>query len=360
MPRGKLTWDEDATFPIHSFLRQYWDPQGAHMVEVLWEGIWDPSVIRTWEPASQVLPGNSSLLKDLKRRCAASASDRTRPSSPQPTEIGLVDAMQLLRSHRQTVVFSGAGISVSAGIPTFADSQLKRSDFQASTVDHDTFQIDMTDLWHLTQQAKPTPFHALLEEQSSIVLHITQNIDCLERSLPAAERKTVRLHGCLDTVRCNICPSDHRWLRTDDDAPEPGSPCTKCEADASRRRANGQRVRNVKSRVEADVRRYDETAKEIPDISHIAGGGGGLKNFDSILVVGTAATIPNVQAMIAKLSHAVHERGDGGVVIWVGPKAPSSSRAARLGLDYWLCVEADRFAEEYGRIGRRQKPLRAK
>lgn len=115
MPRGKLTWDEDATFPIHSFLRQYWDPQGAHMVEVLWEGIWDPSVIRTWEPASQVLPGNSSLLKDLKRRCAASASDRTRPSSPQPTEIGLVDAMQLLRSHRQTVVFSGAGISVSAG-----------------------------------------------------------------------------------------------------------------------------------------------------------------------------------------------------------------------------------------------------
>ena len=76
---------------------------------------------------------------------------------------------------------------------------------------------------------RPTQFHELIQELANehrLLRHYTQNIDCLEKSLPRLEARTVRLHGRVDQLRCTQC--DHM---SQFEPPSPGAglcPCSNC------------------------------------------------------------------------------------------------------------------------------------
>jgi len=112
---------------------------------------------------------------------------------------------ELMRSSEKIVVISGAGISVSAGFPTFEDMRKSKqisfdrylySSSEEMTSFHSTVR-GMCERLH-SDLTEPSPFHKVMDELARTCPHFrhyTQNIDCVERLLPDLDAKTVRLHG---------------------------------------------------------------------------------------------------------------------------------------------------------------------
>jgi len=115
---------------------------------------------------------------------------------------------ELVRSSEKIVVISGAGISVSAGFPTFEDmrkskqTSFDRSVYSSSeemTSFHSTI-LGMSERLR-SDLTEPSPFHKVLDELARTrphFWHYTQNIDCVERLLPDLDAKTIRLYGRVD------------------------------------------------------------------------------------------------------------------------------------------------------------------
>ena len=122
---------------------------------------------------------------------------------------------------KNIIVMSGAGISVSAGIPDFRTPGTGLYDnLQKYNLPHATavFEIDYfrqrPDPFYLLAKElfpgnfKPTPTHyfvKLLEKKGILLRNYTQNIDTLERVAGISGDKLVEAHGSFATSHCIDC-----------------------------------------------------------------------------------------------------------------------------------------------------------
>ena len=122
------------------------------------------------------------------------------------------------------VILTGAGISVSSGIPTYRDAN---GDWQHSTpIEHQDFINHKRSRqrywlrsfagWPAIKRAKPTYAHKVinqLEKKGLVELTVTQNVDRLHQK--AGSRNVIDLHGRLDRVICLACKNycGREWVQ---------------------------------------------------------------------------------------------------------------------------------------------------
>ncbi|KAH7105986.1 SIR2-domain-containing protein [Auriculariales sp. MPI-PUGE-AT-0066] len=131
------------------------------------------------------------------------------------------DVVALLRKSTRIMVLTGAGISVSCGIPDFRS----RHGIYAMLADKPELQLDdpqqMFDIEYFKDNPaiffsfashiypsnfKPSPCHRfikLLEDKEKLLRNYTQNIDTLEHA--AGVRKVLQCHGSFATATCVQC-----------------------------------------------------------------------------------------------------------------------------------------------------------
>jgi NAD-dependent SIR2 family protein deacetylase len=116
--------------------------------------------------------------------------------------------------HRRLFVLTGAGCSTESGIPDYRDvrGEWKRPSpvtFQAFTGDEATrrrYWARSLIGFPTMALARPGPAHraiARLEAAGRVELLLTQNVDGLHEA--AGSRRTIDLHGRIDTIRCLRC-----------------------------------------------------------------------------------------------------------------------------------------------------------
>jgi len=131
-----------------------------------------------------------------------------------PAHASLPSLRNFVANHRRLVVITGAGISISSGIPAYRDEE---GTWQHSApITHQEFISDIARRrrywsrsllgWPAVRDARPNAAHralAQLEQLGHVDLLITQNVDRLHQR--AGSSAVVDLHGRLDRVRCLAC-----------------------------------------------------------------------------------------------------------------------------------------------------------
>lgn len=125
---------------------------------------------------------------------------------------------QFLDAHRKIVVLTGAGISVSSGIPAYRDREgiwqsrapIHHQEFMQDAARRQHYWARSMSGWPAVRDAQPNAAHvalSTLERYDRVELLITQNVDRLHQR--AGSRKVVDLHGRLDRVQCMACNTMH-------------------------------------------------------------------------------------------------------------------------------------------------------
>ncbi|TAQ88489.1 hypothetical protein B7494_g3203 [Chlorociboria aeruginascens] len=278
----------------------------------------------------------------LDLRVLDEGTDETRISHQNEQLNRLVEN---LRGKKKIVVIAGAGISVSAGIPDFRSStglfstlrtqhKLKSSGkhlFDASVYRNDSsttsFHSMVCELSHLTQNAKPTPFHhmlATLAEEGRLLRLYSQNVDGIDTSLkPLATRvplnikgpwpKTVQLHGGLEKMVCSKCGHLSDFDGALFKGPEP-PPCEECETTDTVRVAGGLRSHGI-GRLRPRMVLYNEfnpDEEAIGAVSHAD-----LRSRpDAVIVVGTSLKVPGIRRLAKEMCSVTRGRR-GGFTAWI-------------------------------------------
>lgn len=129
----------------------------------------------------------------------------------------LTEFNQLLtefNQHRRWLVLTGAGISLSTGIPTYRNDQgqwirstpIKHHEFIQNPTIRKRYWARSILGWPSVANATPSNSHialAKLERQQRLTGLITQNVDRLHQQ--AGHQQVIDLHGRLDRVRCLQC-----------------------------------------------------------------------------------------------------------------------------------------------------------
>lgn len=268
-------------------------------------------------------------------------------SSVSRTDLALLH--HVFRHSRRLVVITGAGISVSAGIPDFRSASglfalLKNEDklkasgkqlFDASVVYNDlestsAFQTTICDLHKLCASTKPTPFHECLNsvsKESRLLRLYTQNIDCLETSLPHLSTKTpleapwpqtVQLHGTINTMNCSKC----HWISEFDPKVFDGCAtvpeCPECVEMESVRIIAGKRSQGI-GRLRPKIVLYNEFNPDAEAIGKVTEADLSSRP-DGLIVVGTTLKIPGVRRMVRELAQSVHAAK--GATVWMNIDDP--------------------------------------
>ena len=122
--------------------------------------------------------------------------------------------LEFARCHPRLFVLTGAGVSTESGIPDYRDANgdWKRTPpvtwqaFMGSEATRQRYWARSMVGWRVMGQARPGLAHqalARLEEAGRVRLLLTQNVDGLHTA--AGSRRTLDLHGRIDTVRCMGC-----------------------------------------------------------------------------------------------------------------------------------------------------------
>lgn len=123
-------------------------------------------------------------------------------------------AAELIFKSKNTVLFTGAGISVESGIPTFRGENGLWSKYNPSFLLMDNFRKNPKKSWELIyeifyeffDQANPNDAHYIIaefEKRGLIKGIITQNIDNLHQK--AGSKKVIEYHGTSQTLTCLNC-----------------------------------------------------------------------------------------------------------------------------------------------------------
>ncbi len=121
-----------------------------------------------------------------------------------------------LRVSKQTLIFTGAGISTASGIPDFRGPQgvwTRRKpvyfhDFmtsEAARIEHWDYKLEARDAF---RAAKPNAVHhaiVRLERAGKLCAVVTQNIDALHSLAGTSADRLVELHGTNRLVECQSC-----------------------------------------------------------------------------------------------------------------------------------------------------------
>lgn len=181
-----------------------------------------------------------------------------RPRRLRETKLSFASAEKdlsidsVLRQHRgqRFIVFTGAGVSASAGLSTFTDTLYqktarkfgwKKSDGQKAfsfrfmqTSETESFQL-FAELYDKSRKATPTLSHEIINELADagiLIRHYTLNIDGLAGTNKGS---TIELHGSLRHLVCRKCGNvtktssalDRR--KTKPIGPLPTCECDKCD-----------------------------------------------------------------------------------------------------------------------------------
>ncbi|PWN53403.1 SIR2-domain-containing protein [Violaceomyces palustris] len=171
-------------------------------------GVLLPRSIRDAEvPESSLLPILKTALSRILRR---------REKLPQYNTVD--DAIQLIKNSKKIIVLSGAGISVSCGIPDFRSkdgiyANLQREgkfelDDPQDMFDKEFFMHNPSCFYSFAHSIfpsnfKPSPSHRfikLLEERSQLLRNYSQNIDTLEQA--CGIENVLQCHGSFATATC--------------------------------------------------------------------------------------------------------------------------------------------------------------
>jgi NAD-dependent deacetylase len=126
----------------------------------------------------------------------------------------LTKAVSLLLEARHITAFTGAGVSVESGIPSFRGKDGLWNRYDPGCLNIDRFCHDPQHTWPIVKeifydyfgQAKPNPAHTILAQWEAIgriKCVITQNIDNLHYD--AGSRKVWEFHGNSRTLVCLRC-----------------------------------------------------------------------------------------------------------------------------------------------------------
>ncbi|CAM9187891.1 unnamed protein product [Chrysoparadoxa australica] len=156
----------------------------------------------------------------LKHACGGS-DGRMAPTRSKLHHINsLEDAVKLLAGARKVMVLTGAGISVSCGIPDFRSengiySMLGEYNLPSPQAMFDIhyFVTNPKPFFQFAKQLLPgsyTPsmthnFISLLAKQGRLLRNYTQNIDGLETQAGVPKSKLHQCHGSFDTATCLQC-----------------------------------------------------------------------------------------------------------------------------------------------------------
>ena len=191
---------------------------------------------------------------------------------------------------------------------------------------------------------KFTPFETLMENLAKVgrvQRHYTQNIDCRTARLPSLTKKTIWLHGRLDTLRCHINPQ-HSMKVTPESFPQwVLKACPVCE-EINKERGNGdKRLRSV-GFLRPDVLLYDEHS---PDES-------GIKDafkddlqqpIDAIIIVGTRLDIDSLRGFVKDLCHAAKSNRKI-LTLWVNKERQKHGQRFGSLISYEYIGDCDEFA----------------
>jgi len=138
------------------------------------------------------------------------------------------ELVELLRGSENTVALTGAGISKSAGIPTFRDlddglwldrENLRWAHRQTYDKDPQEWYVKFWQLYGTMRAARPTPAHyALRDMVEASVVHtvVTQNIDGLDLLAGTDESNLLEVHGHDRVLSCTDLQDCGYFIRTED------------------------------------------------------------------------------------------------------------------------------------------------
>jgi len=139
---------------------------------------------------------------------------RTESWAGGPDETAIERLLAVLRPSRRLFVLTGAGISTASGIPDYRDADgrwkhrqpMSYREFVGSERARQRYWARSFTGWRRMAAAEPNPAHralAALDRAGRVELLVTQNVDGLHRK--AGSRRSLDLHGRLDTVQCLDC-----------------------------------------------------------------------------------------------------------------------------------------------------------
>jgi len=134
------------------------------------------------------------------------------------------EAAEILRQAKYAVVFTGAGISVESGLPTFRGEGGIWKEVDPNYFNIDFFHKKPRLTWEIIKKVfydpltnvKPNIAHHILsvmEQQNIIQSIITQNIDHLHQA--AGYRKVIELHGTYRRLVCTKCSTEYDYSFAD-------------------------------------------------------------------------------------------------------------------------------------------------
>ncbi|TPX32758.1 hypothetical protein SeMB42_g07582 [Synchytrium endobioticum] len=276
-------------------------------------------------------------------------------SNVNPNLKNLTTIATAIRKSKRCVVVTGAGISVSGGIPDFRSADglynLVKSKYPnvvvkgkdmfdahlfkdpATTQVFYTFMGELKDLISNAQVTATHHFIKHLHESNRLLRCYTQNIDGLEARLgmpsdleysksrpsnresntPTSKRscnitgaRVVRLHGDLDSLICTLCKSKYAFSDQDVLKFKAGQApaCPKCIENDERRRAQGRRTISVGT-LRPNIVLYNEHHNQGDVIADLTAQDL-RKKPDLLIVMGTSLKVHGIKHLVKDIAKAVH------------------------------------------------------
>ena len=167
--------------------------------------------------------------------------------------------------------------------------------------------------------AEPSKSHDFLGKIASsghLLRHYTQNVDCIEKLLPALWNRTIQLHGRIDQARCQCCGSITPFFADSFTRDEPPA-CEQCEAAALERESRGKRRIGV-GRLRPNIVFYGEENFNADAIGNIATQD--LRKSPDIVMV------PGAKRLVREFCRGVQDKGE--LAVWIN-KEPIASGLER-------------------------------
>ena len=199
--------------------------------------------------------------------------------------------------------------------------------FDASVYKHDSstssFHSMVRELAHMTETAKPTPFHHMLASiahEGRLMRLYSQNVDCIDTKMPPLATNvplnakgpwptTIQLHGGLAKMVCSKCGELANFDGSLFDGPEAPA-CSSCtETDKVRTAVAGKRSHGI-GRLRPRIVLYNEYNPDEEAIGMVSRADL-RRGADAVIVVGTSLKIPGVRRLVKELCHTTRSRRDG-------------------------------------------------